>query len=143
MFWGVSSPKCPAETFPSPSLRVLCAAVVCKMLARFSHRTCARSLSTSSVSLDQMSQNPLALPRLPIPALDDTIERYLQSVRPLTTLDEYTNHESLVRDFQQSIGQSLQDKVCFSCFVQSNVRVCSSLLEMRRLRHPGCTHSVI
>jgi hypothetical protein len=48
---------------------------------------------------------------LPIPELDDTLSRYLQTIQPLTTPDEFTGHESLVRDFQKSTGLILHEKL--------------------------------
>ncbi|CAN0017914.1 unnamed protein product, partial [Ectocarpus fasciculatus] len=44
-----------------------------------------RPLSSKGVSYDDMAHgNPLDLPRLPIPKLEDTVSRYLQSLEPLT-----------------------------------------------------------
>jgi hypothetical protein len=56
-------------------------------------------------------KNMNALPRLPVPKFDDTIERYLGSVGPLTTSDQFTEHEALVRDFQKSAGPILHEKL--------------------------------
>ena len=77
--------------------------------AQASRSVSRRALGT--IAADLLTKNPLNLPRLPIPALDDTVERYLASVRPLTTPDEFTSHESLVRDFQQTTGKILHDKL--------------------------------
>jgi len=49
-----------------------------------------------------------ALPRLPVPALHDTMERYLRSVRPLKSDEDYNRLELLVRDFEKGLGPKLQ-----------------------------------
>ncbi|KAK4319843.1 hypothetical protein Pmani_009258 [Petrolisthes manimaculis] len=49
-----------------------------------------------------------SLPRLPLPALKDTMSRYLRSVRPLMDDENYTRMEGLVKDFQKGIGKKLQ-----------------------------------
>jgi hypothetical protein len=52
------------------------------------------------------------LPRLPIPALDDTIERYLRSIQPLgTDPAELATHTALVRDFQATTGPKLHEEL--------------------------------
>ncbi len=45
-----------------------------------------------------------SLPRLPIPKLEDTCQRYLASQRPLLTKDEYKVTEKLVEDFKVGPG---------------------------------------
>jgi hypothetical protein len=55
--------------------------------------------------------NHLHLPRLPIPNLSGTIGRYLESVRPLATAEEYAAHEALVRDFHATAGPILHAKL--------------------------------
>lgn len=49
-----------------------------------------------------------SLPQLPVPALKDTMNRYLLSVRPLMDDNEYQKMEKLVDDFKQGIGPKLQ-----------------------------------
>nr|XP_056719890.1 carnitine O-palmitoyltransferase 1, brain isoform [Euleptes europaea] len=49
-----------------------------------------------------------SLPRLPVPAIKDTVRRYLESVRPLMTDDEFQRMTCLVRDFERSLGPRLQ-----------------------------------
>ena len=50
------------------------------------------------------------LPPLPLPSLADTCERYLNSVRPLLTPEEYAHTAGVVADFQAAggVGESLQ-----------------------------------
>nr|XP_034990942.1 carnitine O-palmitoyltransferase 1, brain isoform isoform X2 [Zootoca vivipara] len=49
-----------------------------------------------------------SLPRLPVPALKDTMQRYLESARPLTTDDEFQRMAGLARDFERTLGPRLQ-----------------------------------
>ncbi|KAJ0405889.1 hypothetical protein ATCC90586_003350 [Pythium insidiosum] len=59
-------------------------------------------------------RNPLtysfqdALPRLPVPALKDTVARYLKSVHPLLSEEEYKEVEKLATDFLKKEGPKLQ-----------------------------------
>jgi hypothetical protein len=71
----------------------------------------SRSFAGGFSLTDMESKNILDLPRLTVPELDDTMERYLASVGPLTTPDQFAEHEKLVRDFQSSAGPVLQEKV--------------------------------
>lgn len=49
-----------------------------------------------------------SLPNLPVPALDETMERYLQTVKPLLDKDKYKRMETLAKDFIIGIGKKLQ-----------------------------------
>ncbi|XP_060135292.1 carnitine O-palmitoyltransferase 1, muscle isoform [Zootoca vivipara] len=49
-----------------------------------------------------------SLPKLPVPCVKDTIERYLESVRPLLDTDKYDDMEALALDFQLSLAPRLQ-----------------------------------
>lgn len=50
-----------------------------------------------------------SLPRLPLPALKDTIQRYLRSIKPLCTSEEhYRDIERKAIEFQNGIGRKLQ-----------------------------------
>lgn len=59
-------------------------------------------------------RNPLlysyqgALPKLPVPAVKDTLSRYLRSVRPLLTDEEYEDMVLLAEEFQNGIASRLQ-----------------------------------
>lgn len=74
-------------------------------------------LKTTSTNDDyqylQRSKVPMlhfqpSLPRLPIPHLDKTCERYLLSIRPLLNDEEFRNSEKMVKDFQTNTGLELQ-----------------------------------
>ena len=45
-----------------------------------------------------------SLPRLPIPKLEDTCSRYLDSQKPLLTPEEYEQTKQLVAKFQKDEG---------------------------------------
>uniref|UniRef100_A0A8D2IT19 carnitine O-palmitoyltransferase n=1 Tax=Varanus komodoensis TaxID=61221 RepID=A0A8D2IT19_VARKO len=49
-----------------------------------------------------------SLPRLPVPAIKDTMQRYLESVRPLMSDDEFQRTAGLARDFERTLGPRLQ-----------------------------------
>ncbi|XP_052344050.1 carnitine O-palmitoyltransferase 1, liver isoform-like isoform X2 [Oncorhynchus keta] len=49
-----------------------------------------------------------SLPNQPVPAVKDTVKRYLESVRPLTTPDEFERMTSLATQFESSLGNRLQ-----------------------------------
>ncbi|XP_072743467.1 carnitine O-palmitoyltransferase 1, liver isoform isoform X2 [Anoplolepis gracilipes] len=49
-----------------------------------------------------------SLPRLPLPAVADTMKRYLKSVRPLVDDENYARMERLATEFQNGIGVKLQ-----------------------------------
>ena len=54
-----------------------------------------------------------SLPRLPVPTLEETAVKYLRSVVPLATPDEFARTESAVKEFIRpgGIGQELQKKL--------------------------------
>nr|XP_011435097.2 carnitine O-acetyltransferase isoform X2 [Crassostrea gigas] len=49
-----------------------------------------------------------SLPKLPVPALDQTLQKYLRSVRPLLTDEEYAKTQKIVEDFNRDPGPKLQ-----------------------------------
>ncbi|XP_069936378.1 carnitine O-palmitoyltransferase 1, liver isoform isoform X1 [Cherax quadricarinatus] len=61
-----------------------------------------------------------ALPRLPLPALKDTMDRYLRSVRPLMDDENYVRMEKLAQDFQTGIGKKLQRYLVLKSWWASN-----------------------
>lgn len=54
-----------------------------------------------------------SLPRLPVPSLEETAKRYLKSIHPLLTKEEYARSEGAVAEFQKpgSMGQKLQERL--------------------------------
>ncbi|GAA6215408.1 carnitine O-palmitoyltransferase 1, liver isoform-like [Lates japonicus] len=49
-----------------------------------------------------------SLPHLPVPAIKDTLSRYLESVRPLLTDPEFKRMTELANQFESSLGNRLQ-----------------------------------
>ncbi|KAA0704473.1 Carnitine O-palmitoyltransferase 1, liver isoform [Triplophysa tibetana] len=49
-----------------------------------------------------------SLPNLPVPAVKDTVNRYLESVRPLMNDSEYERMTNLAKEFEGSLGNRLQ-----------------------------------
>ncbi|KAM6205395.1 carnitine O-palmitoyltransferase 1, liver isoform 1-T3 [Sarcoramphus papa] len=49
-----------------------------------------------------------SLPRLPVPAVKDTVNRYLESVQPLMDDEEFRRMEGLAKDFAFNLGPRLQ-----------------------------------
>ncbi|KAK4937377.1 Carnitine O-acetyltransferase mitochondrial [Elasticomyces elasticus] len=54
-----------------------------------------------------------SLPRLPVPSLEDTSKRYLKSLHPLLTKEEFATSEKAVAAFNEpgGLGQKLQDRL--------------------------------
>ncbi|XP_044137570.1 carnitine O-palmitoyltransferase 1, brain isoform isoform X2 [Bufo gargarizans] len=49
-----------------------------------------------------------SLPRLPVPKIKDTMQKYLESVRPLMTDEEFKRMTALAKDFEVKLGPKLQ-----------------------------------
>ncbi|XP_069804746.1 carnitine O-palmitoyltransferase 1, liver isoform-like isoform X2 [Dendropsophus ebraccatus] len=49
-----------------------------------------------------------SLPRLPVPKIKDTMEKYLESVRPLMNDEEFKRMTGLAKDFEVKLGPKLQ-----------------------------------
>jgi carnitine O-palmitoyltransferase 1 len=60
------------------------------------------------------------LPTLPVPSLDDTLQRYLRSVRPLYDDAEYQRMEKLAEEFKQTIGRKLQRYLWLKWLISTN-----------------------
>ncbi|CAF0838513.1 unnamed protein product [Adineta ricciae] len=60
------------------------------------------------------------LPTLPLPSLDDTLRRYLRSVRPLYDDSEYQRMERLAEEFKQTIARKLQRYLWLKWIISSN-----------------------
>ncbi|TMW63356.1 hypothetical protein Poli38472_002297 [Pythium oligandrum] len=79
-----------------------------------------RGLATASSSVPEplplpawfkrmTTANEYALPRLPVPQLGDTVQRYLESVRPLVSEAEWKEHAALAARFEAEEGRKLQE----------------------------------
>lgn len=51
------------------------------------------------------------LPSLPLPSLQNTLNKYLDTVRPHVNEEEFAATESLVREFEQGQGRTLHEKL--------------------------------
>ncbi|CAF0997974.1 unnamed protein product [Rotaria sordida] len=60
------------------------------------------------------------LPSLPLPSLDETLRRYLRSVRPLYDDNEYQRMEKLAEEFKQTIGRKLQRYLWLKWIISTN-----------------------
>ncbi|KAH6899077.1 acyltransferase ChoActase/COT/CPT [Thelonectria olida] len=76
------------------------------------------SSSVPSGYVEDKSKGPMlrfqdSLPRLPVPALEETAKRYLKSLHPLLTPTEYEASKKAVEDFIRpgGVGSKLQDKL--------------------------------
>ncbi|XP_039278604.1 carnitine O-acetyltransferase isoform X2 [Nilaparvata lugens] len=72
-----------------------------KALCSSSQRIFARNLTGGA--------NYLPLPKLPVPALKDTLTRYLRTVKPFLNDEEYRLTEKRVNDFASGVGAKLQE----------------------------------
>ena len=52
-----------------------------------------------------------SLPRLPVPSLQHTLERYLDSVKPFVTDEEMAQTTKIVSEFEQGVGKNLHAKL--------------------------------
>ncbi|KAM8709797.1 hypothetical protein ACLKA7_016577 [Drosophila subpalustris] len=52
-----------------------------------------------------------SLPRLPIPLLEKSCERFLAAVQPIVSADEYRQTQQVVAEFRQGIGMELHAKL--------------------------------
>lgn len=65
-------------------------------------------LQRSKVPSDHFQKS---LPRLPIPELPKTCERYLKSQQPILNNEEYSKTEKLVKDFENGVGKDLHEEL--------------------------------
>lgn len=61
-----------------------------------------------------------SLPRLPVPRVEDTVQRYLESVRPLLDDDKYNQMEILAKEFQETQAAQLQRYLILKSWWSSN-----------------------
>ncbi|KAM4677552.1 carnitine O-palmitoyltransferase 1, muscle isoform [Discoglossus pictus] len=66
---------------------------------------CMKIMSSRKPMLNSFQ---MSLPRLPVPPLELTIQRYLQSVRPLLDDDQFKQMKILAEEFQVDLGRKLQ-----------------------------------
>jgi len=64
--------------------------------------------------------NQDALPKLPVPSLDQTCSKYLQSVAPLLSPEEYSQMQKLVASFKKNEGRRLQRYLILKSWLTPN-----------------------
>ncbi|EDL84313.1 carnitine O-octanoyltransferase, isoform CRA_a [Rattus norvegicus] len=52
-----------------------------------------------------------SLPPLPVPSLEESLKKYLESVKPFANEDEYKKTEEIVQKFQDGVGKTLHQKL--------------------------------
>ncbi|KAM9302992.1 peroxisomal carnitine O-octanoyltransferase isoform 4-T4 [Morus bassanus] len=52
-----------------------------------------------------------SLPSLPVPPLDESLSKYLDSVKPFLNQEEYQRTEDIVKKFENGIGKELHQKL--------------------------------
>ncbi|KAG8517996.1 Carnitine O-palmitoyltransferase 1, muscle isoform [Galemys pyrenaicus] len=78
---------------------------------------CVRLLSSRRPMLYSFQTS---LPKLPVPTVSATIQRYLESVRPLLDEEGYYHVESLAKEFQDSTAPRLQKYLVFKSWWATN-----------------------
>ncbi|OBS68279.1 hypothetical protein A6R68_03179, partial [Neotoma lepida] len=52
-----------------------------------------------------------SLPSLPVPSLEESLKKYLESVKPFANEEEYKKTEEIVQKFQNGVGEKLHQKL--------------------------------
>lgn len=75
-----------------------------------------------NATASKLFANTLNLPRLPVPSLSQTIDKYVKSVKPFLTEDELRNTKKLLQDFssENGIGTKLQKLLVQKANVEEN-----------------------
>jgi carnitine O-palmitoyltransferase 2 len=63
-----------------------------------------------------------SLPRLPVPKLDATCERYLAGVKPIISEADYANTKKIVESFMNNEGKGLRVVSILFYFILSTAR---------------------
>ena len=78
--------------------------------------------------------NQGSLPHLPVPPLDETLQRYLLSVKPLLEETEFQEYEKLVSSFKKKEGKKLQLYLNMKSWVSENYVPCPCSPERKKAR---------
>ncbi|KAI9306674.1 acyltransferase ChoActase/COT/CPT [Cunninghamella echinulata] len=89
-----------------------------KSISSMATRRMASTQAQPKTPIDANASGPMLryqnnLPKLPVPALQGTLQKYLQSVRPLLSDDDYKKTEELVKEFESpgGLGTKLQERL--------------------------------
>ena len=63
------------------------------------------------MNVEKTFANDETLPDLPVPNLKDTLNRYLDSVKPHVTEDEFLTTKDIVENFEKNEGQILHQRL--------------------------------
>ncbi|KAF5291724.1 hypothetical protein FQR65_LT11418 [Abscondita terminalis] len=83
------------EKFARPALKLYKDPLLYRRLVRSQHAYVQKSTKNPT-------DNPQNLPKLPVPKIEDTVSKYLTSVRPFLNNDEYCNTERIANEFKCS-----------------------------------------
>ncbi|KAI8391602.1 acyltransferase ChoActase/COT/CPT [Radiomyces spectabilis] len=82
------------------------------------HRMMATAKPAPKTPVDPNAAGPMLryqsnLPKLPVPALNGTLQKYLKSVRPLLSDEDYKHTEQAVKEFEApgGVGEKLQERL--------------------------------
>ncbi|CAG0917156.1 unnamed protein product [Notodromas monacha] len=79
---------------------------------------CLRPLA--NVTKPMLYSYQQSLPRLPLPSLEGTLERFLRSVKPLETAEEFAETTRLAEEFRLGLGKKLQRYVWLKSWWSTN-----------------------
>ena len=80
--------------------------------SRMLQRKIACSVTTAATEVSPMLRYQASLPTLPIPTLQSTGTKYLETVQPLLTPDEFVKTRNAVEDFVKSpLAMTLQKRL--------------------------------
>ncbi|XP_067418371.1 peroxisomal carnitine O-octanoyltransferase isoform X4 [Emydura macquarii macquarii] len=79
-------------------------------------------------SEERTFQYQSSLPSLPVPALDESLKKYLDAVKPFLNHKEYQRTEDIVKKFEHGIGKVLHHKLLERAKVKKNWGMLSSPL---------------
>src|SRR5438045_3506555 len=102
-----------AKTLP-PGMLLLWSTIRWPGLSRLSNGSLYNAVGyREDLSKDPMLRFQDSLPRLPVPTLQETAERYLKSVHPLLSQSEFQNTQKAVEEFLQpgGRGEELQKRL--------------------------------
>lgn len=98
------------------SLSLFCSHTMSAAYAPAGFRECVgdyRNESDLEVATQPLYRFQQSLPRLPVPKLEETVALYLETIKPLTTPQEFAESQRLAREFLQpgSLGRELHARL--------------------------------
>lgn len=80
------------------------------MIGAFRKSNQILKMSNKVISSAAFATNPQNLPKLPVPKLEDTLNKLLDTVEPHVTPSSFENTKNLVKEFSKSggVGEKLQ-----------------------------------